>query len=159
MDQDEFLERATHRLSAEAEGFSLTPIDDRSEAEDIVTAVLGALGERLPGEEAALLAAKLPGDLGEAVPAGTNGSSLDLDEFFEHVATRSTVEQESEEASYYTRVVISLLYDADIVGDELDLEAALPETYEPLFEFVHGERPWDKYGERLGDRNPLEEAG
>lgn len=159
MDQDEFLERATHRLSAEAEGFSLTQIDDRSEAADVVRAVLGALGNRLPGQDSALLAAALPGDLGESVPAGTNGEPFGLDAFFERVAERSAVEQEPEEASYYTRAVVSLLYDADVVGDDLDLEGTLPDEYEPLFEFVHGERPWDKYQERVEARNPIEDEG
>lgn len=145
MEPEEIIGQATHRLSTTAEGFSLTPIETRDEAEDVLAAVLRTLSEQLPAEDAARLADRLPDGLDVELPEAGTQADYSLEDFFEQVTDRSSVEHDPEAVSYYARVVLSLLYDAGIAGDGLDLESALPAEYDPLFEFVHGEGPWDKY--------------
>lgn len=123
----------------------MTSIEENDEAEDIVSAVLSVLSEQLDADSAARLVDRLPEGVGESVSSAGDETDYKLEEFFEEVTARSVVEQDPEAISYYARAVLSVLYDADIGGDDLDLEAMLSDEYGPLFEFVHGVRPWDKY--------------
>lgn len=143
MDRETFLDHANHRLSSEAKGFSLTPIDTSEEAEPFVEAVLQTLGERLPTAEAEALADGLPDGIDQYVAEAESGQEFDHDEFLNRIADRADVD--SGEVSYYAKAIVSLVYDAGAAGDELDLQSVLPEEYDSIFEFTFGSRPWDKY--------------
>lgn len=143
MDRETFLDHANHRLSTEAEGFSLTPIETREEAEPLVEAVLQTLGERLPPAEAEAVADGLPDGVGEYVAEAESGQEFGYEEFTNRIADRADLDES--QVDYYAKAIVSLVYDAGAAGDGTDLESVLPVEYDSLFEFIRGSRPWDKY--------------
>jgi uncharacterized protein (DUF2267 family) len=146
MDRQTFLRHASHRLSTEAEGISLTAIDGPEEAEPVVEAVLRTLGESLSDGTAASVAAGLPEGIGDSLRVAEGGGN-DYEDFLTLVGERT--EFDREESGYAVKATLSLVADAaDGASDEL--QGDLPDSFGPLFEFVDADsRPWDKYEARV----------
>ncbi|UED87284.1 DUF2267 domain-containing protein [Streptomyces profundus] len=106
------------------------------EAERIVEAVIGTLGERLPDTSAEHLADQLPTPLADIVdrsegPARTWG----VEEFISRVAEHA--EEDEDSAGDHTRIVLSVLADQITGGEMNKLISQLPSGYAELF--GHGE--------------------
>ncbi len=93
-------------------------------------ATLETLGERLPDEEAHILARELPPGLKQYVAGALNGQDFDLDEFFNRVAAREGVDVDA--ATYRARVVMAVLRNAISPGTLAKLLNRLPGDHSSL---------------------------
>jgi uncharacterized protein (DUF2267 family) len=100
------------------------------EAVRAINATLETLGERIDEGEARHLAAQLPQEIGKYLEQAKTTESFELDEFFERVATRETVDLP--DSVHHARVVVDVLLEA-VTPDQVDhLRAQLPGEYEEL---------------------------
>ena len=102
------------------------------EATEATRATLATLAERLRGNEADALAARLPRALAHfMITYDVGRGNYGLDEFFRLVSTREGVALADGE--YHARVVIGLLAETVSVGEIEDVQAQLPPDFAHLF--------------------------
>ncbi len=109
--------------------------DTTEEAKRATRAVLETLGERLPADEAAELASRLPAELAEYLQEQEAGEEkpFSLEEFVGKVAKREGQSVDIPKATYHSRVVLEVLGVATH-GEIENVRARLPDEYAPLFE-------------------------
>lgn len=108
-----------------------TDLANQDEASRAVRATLRTLGTRLAGGEPRDLAAQLPPELAEAVPAEGPGERFGVDEFYERVAAEEGCDPRK--ARQHARAVGSVLRTALTEGELDDLTSQLPDEYRDLF--------------------------
>ncbi|MFB6171201.1 MAG: DUF2267 domain-containing protein [Haloarculaceae archaeon] len=129
MDFDEFTGAVQHRLELPGTG----------EAVRAVRATLTTLGQRIPAENAADLAASLPMEIRWYLTGAVreHGQRFDWSEFVGRVAEIEGVERS--EAAYHARVIADLVHEQVPASDFQQLRDQLPEVDEDwrsLFEVV-----------------------
>jgi uncharacterized protein (DUF2267 family) len=122
MKYDEFVSQVHHQAR----------LASRGEAVRATHATLETLAERLTADQAEHLAAQLPQEIGKYLSSANGGKRFGLDEFFQRVAERETVDLP--EAVHHARAVVSVLSDAVAEGELGRVRAQLPDGYEPLFQ-------------------------
>lgn len=122
MKYDEFVGQVHHQAR----------LASRGEAVRATHATLETLAERLTADQAEHLAAQLPQEIGKYLHLANGGGRFGLDEFFQRVAERETVDLP--EAVHHARAVVSVLGDAVTEGELEHVLAQLPDEYEPLFQ-------------------------
>lgn len=131
MNFSDFTGEIQHRLELGTEG----------EAVRATRAVLTTLGERIQEGEATVLAAPLPMEVDYYLESVDHGQGFDWDEFVSRVADRAEVEEG--DATFYAQTVVALVTEVVSDGEVDDPQAALPDEYADLFEFVDAEStPW-----------------
>lgn len=95
-----------------------------------IHATLETLGERIDEGEAKHLAAQLPEEIGTYLEMAKTTESFELDEFFERVAKRETVDLP--DSVHHARVVVDVLLEAVTPAQAAHLRAQLPGEYEKL---------------------------
>lgn len=128
MQYDEFIQKVQ-----EKGGF-----ENRDEAERVVFAVLGTLGEKIYRTEERQLAAQLPKELKKAFyqyqPVERGRADLGnytLEEFYNRVKARADIS--FPEAQRQSKVVIGVLKEAVAAGEIEDVVRELPEEFRQLF--------------------------
>ncbi len=120
MKYDEFVAEVQHRGH----------LDSLDEAARAIGATLETLGERLPDEEAHVLAMELPPGLGRYLVEAMNGQDFDLDEFFNRVAVREDVDVDV--ATNHARIVMVVLRNAVSPGTLAKVLNRLPGDHSSL---------------------------
>ncbi|WP_247003185.1 DUF2267 domain-containing protein [Halosolutus gelatinilyticus] len=121
---------------------------DESAAENATRAVLATLGERLSADQAADLAAQLPGDLSEHLTEGESGQRFSEEEFVSRIDQRmETVDLTGQEAA---TTVIGTVLEA---VDERDRAAVVDQFQHYGFEELLAETNADV---DVQDRSPRE---
>jgi uncharacterized protein (DUF2267 family) len=95
-------------------------------------ATLETLGERLAGGQPESLGSQLPESLAEYLASGGRGERFSPQEFIARVSKRENVD--GSRAAYHARVVFEVLREAVSPGEFNDLEAQLPDEYDPLLD-------------------------
>lgn len=123
MRDDEFLARVRERGE----------YTDQHEAEQVTTAVLELLSRRITPEEAADLAAQLPGRLAEAVDSDGDRAveTFGVEEFCRRVADRTGGRPRT--AEWDASAVLSTLADSVSPGQLKQVLGQLPSGYAALF--------------------------
>ncbi len=131
MDFDEFTGQVQHRLE----------LSDTGESVRTIRATLLPLGQRLPADNAADLAASLPMEIAWYMTGAVHdhGQRFDWDEYVDRV---SDVEgSDPADAAYHARVVVDLVASLVPASDLRQLRDSLPESeddenWRQLFELV-----------------------
>ncbi len=105
-------------------------LDSMDRAVEVIGATLETLGERLPDEEARVLAGELPPGLGRYVNQAVHGQDFDLDEFFTRVAAREGADVDA--ATYRARVTMAVLRNAISPGTLAKVLRRLPGDHNAL---------------------------
>lgn len=121
MNHDEFVGHVQH----------LAHLPSRGDAETIIRATFETLGERLPMDSAAHVAAQLPPELGRHL-RNRQFEHLSLGEFTERVAARE--HRDVEKASFHARCVLDALNAAISLGAVQKIRKQLPGEFQSLFE-------------------------
>ncbi|MDQ4116265.1 MAG: DUF2267 domain-containing protein [Actinomycetota bacterium] len=116
-------------ISAVADSAHLT---DHGAAEQAVRSTLRVLGYRLAGGQSANLAAQLPGDLGELLPADAPGRRFDVEDFYRQVADDEGVPQA--QARRHARATMAAVAAAVTDEEFAKLTAQLPADYDDLLQ-------------------------
>lgn len=106
-----------------------TGLTDNAGAERAVRATLTVLGQRLKGGETRDLAAQLPAELKEHLPAEGPGEQFDVTSFFERVATEEGGGVTVAQARQHARATAKALEAAVSAGEWQHLASQLPEDY------------------------------
>ena len=122
MNFDEFMGDVQHRGRMATTG----------EAVRATYATLRTLSERLYGNEAENLAAQLPPEIGIYLLVAGEQETFSLDKFLERAANYEEVDLP--ESVHHTRAVIATLQEAVTPGEMRNIQAQLPDDYNPLFE-------------------------
>jgi uncharacterized protein (DUF2267 family) len=124
MDAETFLDRAQQRLG--------TP--HRDDAVVAVRATLLTFGEQLSGGQAEDLAAELDDEIGGYLTENAEGQpdDLDLEDFFEKVAARQSIEVGVEQAREQAIAVLDVLGDAVSEQELANAGAQLSTDYKEL---------------------------
>ncbi|MBN3906770.1 MAG: DUF2267 domain-containing protein [Nostoc sp. NMS1] len=112
---------------------SLAQSDSREEAERATRATLETLKERMAGDEAAEIAAKLPQQLGDYLRGreGDSGQSFNLQEFIARASQKEKIEPTT--AAIHVRAVFAVLQNALSPEMFAALHAYFSHDYEELF--------------------------
>lgn len=105
------------------------------DAETATRATLTTLRERLAGGEPKDVASQLTDSIAQYLeaPGQEEPERFSLDEFYNRVSQRAGTGRS--DATSQARAVMSVLDDAVSAGEVHDIQAQLPEEYEPLFQF------------------------
>lgn len=109
-----------------------TKLTDNESAGRAVRATLTVLGRRLKGGETRDLAAQLPADLKDLLPADGPGEQFDVSAFYEHVADEEGGEVTVAQARQHARATAKGLEAAVSAGEWQHLASQLPEDYADL---------------------------
>ncbi|QSJ15781.1 DUF2267 domain-containing protein [Nostoc sp. UHCC 0702] len=123
MEYDEFI---THVQS-------LAQSNSREEAQRATRATLETIKERIPGDEAKVLAEKLPQQLGEYLQGreGDSGESFNLQEFIARTSQKENIEPTT--TAIHVRAVFAVLQNALNPEIFASFQALFPHNYEELF--------------------------
>ncbi|MBW4617560.1 MAG: DUF2267 domain-containing protein [Desmonostoc vinosum HA7617-LM4] len=112
---------------------SLAQSNSREEAKRATRATLETIKERIAGDEAQELAAKLPQELGEYLRGreGDSGKSFNLQEFIARASSKENVEPTI--AAIHVRAVFAVLQNAINPEVFATFHAHLSHDYEELF--------------------------
>ncbi|MFB6072713.1 MAG: DUF2267 domain-containing protein [Halobacterium sp.] len=131
MHYDTFVGEVQHRLELGTEG----------EAVRATRVVLEAFGQRLGEGEASDLAANLPMEIDRYLTEADSGQQFSYQAFLERVAEGANVDET--DAQFYAQAVFELVDECAQANETEQVQAQLPDDFDPLFEFVDSEStPW-----------------
>ncbi|AFZ24654.1 hypothetical protein Cylst_2436 [Cylindrospermum stagnale PCC 7417] len=112
---------------------SLAQSNSREEAEIATRATLETIKERIPGDEAQLLAAKLPQELATYLQGreADSGQSFNLQNFIERTSQKENIEPTT--AAIHVRAVFAVLQNAVTPEIFTQFHAYFSHDYEELF--------------------------